>query len=116
MICRELAWKLVTGAFAIVADLLVKNEELVGAAGLEPATLCLEGRCSILAELRAPSVILNYGVISTSRVTVAWTSTEPGTTGVGAAATPASPRPGVYGVTVTCAPSSANRTAPVCTP
>jgi hypothetical protein len=26
---------------------------VVGAAGLEPATLCLEGRCSILAELRA---------------------------------------------------------------
>ena len=28
-------------------------KEVVGAAGLEPATLCLEGRCSILAELRA---------------------------------------------------------------
>jgi hypothetical protein len=29
-------------------------KNLVGAAGLEPATPCLEGRCSIRAELRAP--------------------------------------------------------------
>jgi hypothetical protein len=32
---------------------ILEEEQLVRPAGLEPATPCLEGRCSILAELRA---------------------------------------------------------------
>jgi hypothetical protein len=45
-----------SSAVALKPDSVSVLEILVGAAGLEPATPCLEGRCSIRAELRAHAI------------------------------------------------------------